>query len=114
MLLCLLASLDSVSLDPRQSPSGGALAQQLGALISLIRSASSAWRFLRLHVVRLVSAIMFMISIIVLISCISIFFLVVVVAMSGPILVKNWRQFVEIAFFAAKMRLHHHHLLLQG
>ena len=54
--------------------------------------------FLRLYVVRLVSAIMFdIISIIILISCIvlricciNICFLVVVVDVSGPILVKNW------------------------
>jgi len=35
MLLYLSASLHSVSLDPRQNPFGGALAQRLGALISL-------------------------------------------------------------------------------
>ena len=45
MLLYLLASLDSVPLDPQEGPSGGALAQRLGALLSLVRSASLAWRF---------------------------------------------------------------------
>ena len=35
MLLYLVASLPSVSLDPPQSPFGGALAQQLRALLSL-------------------------------------------------------------------------------
>ena len=44
MLLYLSASLHSVSLDPQQSPSGGALAQRLRALISLVRSASLAGR----------------------------------------------------------------------
>ena len=44
MLLYLLASLPSVSLDPRQSRFGGALAQQLRALLSLVRSASVVWR----------------------------------------------------------------------
>ena len=74
MLLYLLASLNSVSLGPQQNPTGGALEQRLGALISLVRSASLAWRHLRLHVVRLVSAIMFIIiSIIVRIFCSIIF-----------------------------------------
>ena len=44
MLLYLVASLPSVSLDPRQSRFGGALAQQLRALLSLVRSASVVWR----------------------------------------------------------------------
>ena len=44
MLLYLVASLPSVSLDPPQSPFGGALAQQLRALLSLVRSASAVSR----------------------------------------------------------------------
>ena len=39
MLLYLSASLHSVPLYPQQSPSGGALAQRLRALLSLVRSA---------------------------------------------------------------------------
>ena len=42
MLLYLSASLRSMSLDPQQSPSGGALAQRLGALISSPSSSSSS------------------------------------------------------------------------
>ena len=87
-----------MSLDPQQSPSGGALAQRLGALISW--SVALLWlgSLLRLRVVRLIisvivllSRIVFISCIIVFISCIVVFPLVVVVAVSGPMFVKNWR-----------------------
>ena len=99
MLLYLSASLDSVSLDPQKSPFGGALAQRLGALISW--SVALLWlgSLLRLRVVRLIISVIVLLSriivfiscIIVFISCIVVFPLVVVVAVSGPMFVKNWR-----------------------
>ena len=114
MLFYLLASLHSVSLDPHQNPSGGALAQRLGALISW--SVALLWlgSLLRLRVVRLIISVIVLLSriivfiscIIVFISCIVVFLLVVVVAISVPILVKNWLQSGELAFFATKMRHH--------
>ena len=113
MLLYLLASLPSVSLDPQQGPSGGALAQRPGALLSLVRSASLAWRLPPAarcpsgqchHIQHHFHHRSYPCIILRICCCINIFVLVVVVDVSGPNLVKNWLDSCEITLFAEEMR----------
>ena len=110
MLLYLVASLPSVSLDPRRVLSAAHWRSSCG-LCSLWYVAL-LWfgGFLRVYVVRLVSAILLnIISIIILISCIIpriICLLVLVIDVPGPIFVKNWLDPGEFTLFATKMRYH--------